>query len=596
MLQYPFDSEYLLKKKKTIKKQLLTQIAASGEIPLQKRIAILGGSTTYNVRLMLELFLLDYGILPEFYESEYGQYWEDAMFPNEELERFRPDLIYVHTSSRNLTEFPELTDTKAAIEEKLERQYTHFEQMWDRLRSVYHCPVIQNNVERPYYRLLGNKDVSDLHGKTNFTERFNQRMYEYARDREDFYINDLAWLQAEYGIKKWSDPFYWHMYKYALAVPAIPDLAFSIARIIKAIYGKNKKALVLDLDNTLWGGVVGDDGAENLAIGPEVPMGQVYSEIQSYIKEQKQLGILLTVASKNEYENAMEGLKHPDGVLRPEDFLVIAANWEPKSENLKKIAGELQILPDSLVFVDDNPAERELVKAQLPKAAVPDFSRAEETIGILDRNGFFEAVTWSEEDAERNERYKENSRRKELEGKYKDYREYLKDLDMKGEIRPFAPVYMARIAQLTNKSNQFNLTTRRYTQSEIEAKAADDSYLCLYGRLSDRFGDNGVVSVVIGRQEKKELHIELWIMSCRVLKRDMEYAMMDALVERSRKKGVEKLVGYYYPTPKNAMVKSFYKLQGFTCAEQDEKENSRWEFVIPTNYTPKNTVIQLESV
>lgn len=588
-LEYPFDGEYLLRKKKSIRRELLSR-----EIPyLKKKVAVLGGSTTGNVILMLELFLLNYGIQPEFYESEYNRFWQDAMFENKELEEFKPDIIYIHTGYRNITEFPRPAQDGEEIQAMLEREYGHFEEMWNRIARVYGCPVIQNNFEYPFYRLLGNKDASDIHGRVNYITRLNMRFYEYAQKHENFYINDINYQSADYGLEKWSDSFYWHMYKYAPAVPAIPMLSFNIARIIKSIFGKNKKALVLDLDNTLWGGVVGDDGPENLIIGPETSMGQVYSEFQEYIKAHKDIGVLLNVDSKNDEENAMAGLNHPDGCLKPEDFIVIKANWQPKDVNFTGIAKELNILPESLVFVDDNPAERHIVRNRTPEAAVPELDKVENYIKILDRSGFFEVTGFSSDDLKRNEMYRENREREKAEASFSNYGDYLKSLGMKALIRPFEPLYMARIAQLTNKSNQFNLTTRRFTQAEIEEAAASGDTITLYGKLEDRFGDNGVVTVVIGRRVGDTLHLELWLMSCRVLKRDMEYAMMDELVKHCRKKNITLIKGYYYPTAKNGMVKEFYGQLGFTKTAEDENGNSEWEFAVTGDYMEKNYVIEV---
>lgn len=589
-LEYPYNGELLYQNKKKLKKQLLAQIDEKS--CLHKKIAILGGSTTRDIKLMLELFLLNYGIKPEFYESEFNQYYQDAMFPNQELEEFAPDVIFLHTSFRNITQFPVLSDASEAVEELLQAEYCKYEKMWTRLAQVYHCVIIQNNFEYPYYRMMGNKDASDIHGKVNYITRLNLKFYEYAQQTANFYIHDINYLSAQYGLEAWSDPFYWHSYKYALCVPAIPDFAFSVAKIIKSVYGRNKKAFVLDLDNTLWGGIVGDDGVENLVLGHETSAGQVYCAFQEYLKSYKEFGILLNIDSKNDYDNAIAGLNHPAGVLRPDDFITIKANWEPKDRNLVQIAKELNLMPDSMVFVDDNPAEREIVRAQVPGAAVPDMPIEPAYYArTIDRSGFFEITSLSEDDTKRTAMYQENARRAREEAAFENYEDYLKALCMKAEIKPFAPVYMARIAQLTNKSNQFNLTTRRYSQAEIEKLAADGNYITLYGKLEDKFGDNGVISVVIGHQTGEVLHIDLWIMSCRVLKRDMEYAMMDRLVEMAQEADISEIRGYYYPTAKNRMVKEFYSLQGFDKIEEDQQGNSQWSLQLTEGYQKKNHVI-----
>lgn len=594
LLEYPFDGQVILRKRKTIRRELL-DVPGNGAAFIEKHVAILGGSTTHDIKEILELFLLNQGIAPVFYESEYGQYWQDAMFENEQLRAFHPDVMYIHTSNRNIRRFPEPADTAEAVDALLKQEYDHFLAMWEALRSTYHCPIIQNNFEYPFYRLLGNRDASDIHGRVNFITRLNLKFYEYAQLHQNFFIHDINYLAADYGLEKWSDPFFWHMYKYALCMDAIPALAFSVSNMIKSLFGKNKKALALDLDNTLWGGVVGDDGVDNLELGQETSLGQAYTEFQQYLREQKNRGILLNVISKNERENAIAGLNHPDGILRPDDFISIKANWEPKSENLLQMAEELTLLPESFVFVDDNPAEREIIRQQVPGAAVPAISKVEHYIQVIDRSGFFEVTNFSLDDLQRNKMYRENLIRTQLQRSFADYSDYLRSLDMSAVIRPFESIYMSRIAQLTNKSNQFNLTTRRYTQDEIAQIAGDSNYLTLYGKLNDRFGDNGVVTVVIGEIKGVRLDIILWLMSCRVLKRDMEFAMMDEVVSRCSEMGVEEIYGHYYSTAKNGMVRDFYEKQGFAKLSETSDGSSEWKLDLRKGYTKKNHVIQVNA-
>lgn len=592
-LEYPFDPEQVLKKKKSLKKALLEDGSSSF---VEKKIAILGGETTQNIKYVLELFLLNNGIKPEFYESEYNQWFEDGMFENEELKSFAPDLIYICTCVRNIANFPAVADSMEAVQAKLDAAYSRYEGVWNHIAATYSCPIVQNNFEYPFYRLMGNKDASDVHGRVNFVTRLNMKFYEYAQSHDNFFICDVNYISASYGLEKWSDPFYWHMYKYAVAVPAIPYLSFNVANIIKSIFGKNKKAFNLDMDNTLWGGLVGEDGADNIEIGQETSVAQTFSEFQEYLKLHKQLGVLLTVNSKNDEANALSGLARPDSVLNKDDFVSIKANWNPKSENLKETASTLNLLPESFVFVDDNPAERAIISGQIPGAAVPDVTTPEHYINIIDKSGFFEVTTLSKDDINRTEMYIENAKRNELQASFSNYEDYLLSLEMKGEIKAFAPAYMSRIAQLSNKSNQFNLTTRRYSQAEIEEVAADGKHITLYGKLEDKFGDNGVVSVAIGKIDddcSEVLDIELWLMSCRVLKRDMEFAMMDEFEKAAKAAGIKKIRGFYYPTAKNAMVKEFYGLQGFTKASEDEQGNTVWEYVIPDVFEPRQKAIEI---
>ncbi len=587
LFSYPLNSAEILKGKRRLKKALL----ADGTCRIKKNIAVLGGSTTNDIVDILELFLLDNGIEPTFYQSEYAQYWQDAMFENEHLKNFAPDIIFIHTTTRNLDRFiPNITDSVERCQQLLVDAKAHFSSMWKRLETVYRCPIIQNNFEQPSYRLLGNSDVANIHGKTYFVQQMNAFVSEYAVTNNSFFVHDINYISACYGLDRWSDPSFWYMYKYALSLNAIPEFAYNLSNIIKSIFGKNKKAFALDMDNTLWGGIVGDDGVEALELGSETPAAQAFTEFQEYVKKHKDIGVMLTVSSKNDHDNAIAGLKHPDSVLSPDDFIIIKANWEPKNLNIAAIARQLNIMTDAIVFVDDNPAEREIVRQSLP-CAVPEISAVEQYIKTVDRCGYFEVTALSEDDLKRNEMYKANAMREQEMSSFEDYGKYLESLSMVGEIAPFAPVYIQRIAQLTNKSNQFNLTTKRYTAEEISAVSEDGSYIDLYGKLTDRFGDNGVVSVVIGKIENDVLHIELWIMSCRVLKRDMEFAMLDALVDRCKEQGIEEIRGYYYPTAKNSMVKELYKTFGFELVS-DDNGNTVWKLKTK-GYTKKNRYINI---
>lgn len=561
--QYPIDTKTLLRKKKSLKREL------SDRSRLRKRIAVLGGSTTNEIVEQLDLFLLYYGIEAEFYQSEYGQYWQDAVFGNEELDKFHPDILFIHTNWRNIMCFPEITDAVDVIDGKLQTEYLRFETMWDSLTAKFCCPIIQNNFDRPNYRLLGNMDISDVHGRSNFIVRLNQRLYTYKTEHSNFYVNDLDFLAADYGYSKWDSASYWHLYKYAMCLDAIPYVAESVAKIIKSIFGKNKKVLALDLDNTLWGGIIGDDGVEGIAIGPEVPRGQIYSEFQEYCKAQKSIGAILAVNSKNDEANALAGLNHPDGILRPNDFVSIKSNWEPKNQNLMRMADELALGIDSFVFVDDNPAERAIV-GQISTVSIPTMDAVENYIKVLDHCGYFEVTSLSQEDAMKTELYHARAQAVKSQEVFTEYGEYLDSLSMTATIRRFEPIYIQRIAQLTNKSNQFNLTTLRCTEDDIRAMSGDEKCICFYGKLEDKYADNGVVAIVSAEQDGEELHIRLWAMSCRVLKRGLEDSMMNRLVAEAKTRGIKRIFGYYYPTEKNGMVRDFYQIMGFKVKSDAE--------------------------
>lgn len=591
ILEYPFDSKLILRKKVSIKKKLIE----SRDIWTQKKIAVLGGSTTSEIIDILELFLLNSGIKPEFYESDYGQFWYDAVYQNEKLIHFHPDIVYIHTSNRNIKKYPSITDNKEDIEQAIEAEYQFYKNIWDTLYSKIGCIIIQNNFEMPFYRCLGNSEACDMHGKINFLNKINEKFYEYYNQNTYFYINDINYLSATYGLEKWSKPLDWYLYKYSLDASAIPTLAHNIANIIKSIYGKNKKSLIVDLDNTLWGGVVGDDGINHIQIGQETPMGQAYFEFQSYLKELKNLGVILNINSKNDFDVASSGLNESDSILKMSDFVSTQINWDSKDNNTRKIIDELNISEDSFVFIDDNPAERELVKRSFPNIAVPVMDSVEKYINIIDKSGYFEFRSVVQDDIERTEMYKSNLQRQKMKEKYLNYDEYLESLEMEAEIGKFSDKYLSRITQLINKTNQFNLTTMRLTESEVRKVACSEKAICIYGKLKDKYGDNGLISAVIGEICEDSLDITLWIMSCRVFNRRMEYLMMDTIVNMAKEYKLSYIIGRYRKTDRNCIVKDFYGNCGYKKMEEDADGNIVWRLSIES-YKVQNKCIRMVNI
>lgn len=590
IFDYPLDCAYLLQKKRRIKRELLQK---QGLIP--KKVAIMSGSTVGEVKNMLELFLLHHGIEPTFYEGGYGLFFENLMFDDGSLAAFAPDILYVHTSVHNLNAWPQIGDDAAAVQQVLDGEFARFEGA-AKAGLNFGCPVIINNFDLPTFRLMGNRDASAEQGRVRFVRRLNEKLAALAETTPNLYINDLAYLQASHGMDAFSSQTAWYAYKYAVGMDCIPYLAQSVANIIKSLLGKNKKALALDLDNTLWGGIIGDDGPEGIVFGNESPEGMAYTAFQEYLKELSKLGILLNVCSKNEEHLAAEGFTRPDSVLKKDDFLCFKANWDPKHLNIAAMAAEINILPESFVFMDDNPAEREIVRQQLPGVTVPELTAPEDYIAAIDRGGYFEVTTLSADDQKRASMYKQNLERAQQQQSFGDYSDYLKSLEMTGELGSFDAPHAERITQLINKTNQFNLTTRRYTAAEIDALVGNAGYITLYGRLVDKFGDNGLVTALIGQITGPVLDIQLWIMSCRTFKRQLEHAMFDQLVATAAAAGVTKIVGHYYPTAKNLIVKEFYATIGFVKTAEDEAGNCTFEFTAFDGYTPQCDVMKIERV
>ena len=589
MFSYPLDHNYILRKKKSIKKALL----AEDRHFYKKNIAILGGSTTAEIKNILEIFLLNNGIEPNFYESEYNKYYEDAFFGNKSLHDFEPDIIFIHTSNVNIIKYPSLTDDEETINNLLNAEISKFKSIWKSLEK-YDCAIIQNNFDLPIDRILGNLDSYDIHGKTYFINRLNQKFARNAKEIKNLYINDINYLSSYIGIKQWFDKSLWYKAKYALSMEAIPELAFNISKIINSIFGKAKKCLVLDLDNTCWGGVIGDDGLNGIHIGSETALAEAYTSFQKYVKGLKDRGVSLAVCSKNDFANAKEGFIHPDSILSFDDFISFKANWDPKHQNIIDIAKEINIGIDSIVFIDDNPVERDIVNSQIPTISVPNVgNNIVHFIDHIDKNGFFEPISLLQDDINRNEYYKCNKQRAEEEANHASYDDFLNSLNMEAEIKSFNAIHLERITQLTNKTNQFNLTTKRYMSGEIESISNDDNYIKIYGRLSDKYGDNGLIAISIGRIENQSCHIDLWLMSCRVLKRDMEFAMLDEMVKKCKEKNIMELVGYYYQSPKNSMVADLYKTFGFSLSDENG-DDTIWKLDI-TNYTNQNKFIGVKN-
>jgi len=584
--------DQILKVRKALRQKL-----SSAEGLREFRIAVLGGSTTNEFVNFLELLLLSNGFRPVFYQSEYGQYYEEAVHGTEALADFMPEVVYIHTSYRNVQTMPPINCSEADLPLYVEAELGRYREIWGALEAGVGCQVIQNNFEIPPFAILGNMDAVVSGGQGRFFQHLNLGFAQEAARRRHLLLQDVQGISARFGLKHWFDWNRYFAYKILLTAEANLELARSTTSLAKAMYGRSRKVLVLDLDNTLWGGVIGDDGLDKIQIGRETPVAEAYTAFQEYCLSLRNRGILLAVCSKNDEEIAKAGFDHPSSILKLEHFSCFKANWETKHENILAIARELNLGVDSFVFADDNPAERAIVAAQIPGIAVPDIGDdVTRYASILEQGRYFEPASLSLEDIERAKLYADDSRRLSLRGKFANYGEYLDSLDMTAEISTFQSVYLERITQLTNKTNQFNLTTRRYTLAELESIAKGAGFIALYGRLVDRFGDNGLISVVVGRRERDELHMDLWLMSCRVLKREMELAMLDAIADRALQVGITVVYGYYIPTKKNGVVSDFYSKLGFCLSGPDTagpyEGPSVWKLDL-AGYQPRNRHIKV---
>ena len=442
--------------------------------------------------------------------------------------------------------------------------------------------MIVNNADHPGYRSLGNLEGSAAWSRLGLIRRFNVLLPERIPDGATVF--DLEWLASEYGVRRWSEPRWWYLSKNPFAPEATGVVAHAGASLIAGIRGRQRKCLVLDMDNTLWGGVAADDGFEGIRIG-DGPEGEAFEQFQRYLQALKGRGVILCVCSKNNEEIAREVFgKRTEMVLSLDDFAMFVANWNDKAANIRHIAGSLNIGLDAVVFVDDNVGERALVRRELPSVCVPEMpADPSEYRRVIDQALLFETVRVSEEDRIRADSYRQNAGRQLAEAKATDLESFLKDLSMVSEWGLVGDEHVPRVAQLINKSNQFHLTTRRYTESQVKEFTESKKCRCVYFKLRDRFGECGLISVVIVRDVAGEHgavgEIDTWVMSCRVLCRGMERFVLTAIAQVARSRGWSRLRGRFIATKKNKLVEGLYRDLGFRELEACEGE-SLWELAL----------------
>jgi FkbH-like protein len=452
--------------------------------------------------------------------------------------------------------------------------------LWETFRQKTNAIIIQNNFDIPETRLLGNMELRVPGSQSALLQALNSYMAQHLPDY--VLLHDLEYLSSYYGKRHFFDPRFYHYSKQVCSFEVLPAYAASLSSIVRATSGLGYKCLVLDLDNTLWGGVIGDDGIDRIVIGEGKPEGEAYLALQQYAKQLKDRGVLLAVCSKNDAANAKEPfLSHPDMVLHMNDIACFVANWDPKPDNLRRIAQELNIGIDSLVFVDDNPAERAIVRQMLPQVTVVELPEDPSLyVRALVEGHYFEAVTFSEEDRFRTDFYLENRSRDQLAQEITNVDEFLRELDMVAIINPFNDIDLDRIAQLISRSNQFNLTTRRYNRADLATLMQDATYVTRSIRLKDKFGDNGLIGVWIGRVEGDVLDIDTWLMSCRVLSRGVEQHLLNHIILFAQAHGIRRIKGTYIPTSKNGLVREHYAKLGFTSVSDEGETVTRWELPI----------------
>jgi FkbH-like protein len=535
---------------------------------------------------------LRHGLAIEIIEAPYGQTAQQALDPSSAINQARCDLVLLALDHRGLPAQPSLDE--AANGQALETALEHLRSLAEALTYFGGATVMLQTVPPPPEPLFGHRDRITGGAPAQFWRAFNETIAHWAQKNVAL-LFDAETLAAQIGSETWHDPRGWFSAKLPFAQSLLPLVGDHVARLIAAQRGKSRRVLVLDLDNTVWGGVIGDDGMDGIVLGQGDARGEAHLALQQAALDLRARGVLLAVASKNEDAIARRVFReHPEMLLREEHITVFQANWTDKAANLEAIAKTLSLGLDALVFVDDNPAERERIRQALPMVAVPELPDDPALYArMLLSAGYFEAIAFSPEDRARASLYEANAQRAALEAQSGDLDSFLKSLDMVLQLAPFDPVGRARITQLINKTNQYNLTTKRYTEPLVAAAEADPNIFTLQGRLADRFGDNGMITVVIAHKKGAVWDIDTWLMSCRVLGRRVEEAVLAELVTAAKASGAHEIIGRYVPTPRNDLVRDHYEKLGFTRAEETPDGGSVWRLTLD-GWTPRETPIRVE--
>jgi FkbH-like protein len=560
------------------------------------RLAVLGSSTLVHLHAGIRVAALRRGMWVSTYENEYGQYFQELVDPASPLHRFRPDAVLFAFDARHLTAGLDVAADTGASEAALERILAKIVNCWRLAHRGFNCPVLQQTVVPALIPLLGSNEHRLPGSPVRLIARLNEALRERA-ETAGVHLVALDARAAQDGVCAWHDPMLWLRAKQDITPAAAPFYGDMVVRVLAALQGRSYKCLVLDLDNTLWGGVLGDDGVSGLELGNGSTAGEAFLAVQEYVAQLARRGVILAVCSKNEEANALAAFAdHPEMVLRRSDFACFKANWDDKAANLRAIARELNIGADALVFVDDSPFERNLVRRELPELAVPEIP--EDEPGLIPLTladaGYFEGLSVTADDRARAAHYQANQARRQLQSQATDLISYLRELKMQLVWRRFDRAGLGRIVQLVNKTNQFNLTTRRYTEEEVLMVMADPCALGLQLRLLDRFGDNGVIAIVIGRFENgDDCCIDTWLMSCRVLGRQVEEATLGVLAEQARSRGARRLIGEYRPTARNSMVAEHYSKLGFTIIERETGGGHRAVLEL-ARFAPREIVVEVK--
>ena len=552
------------------------------------KVALLGDTATQVLSKAIVGYGRTCGINIELQEADYNQLDLQILNPASELYSSEPEFIVIFKSSQKLLKKYYKSDYEGKAN-FADTTISTLNQYIGTINQQINTKIILFNFTELPDMVFNNYGNKVPHSWIYQSRKLNYQLMELASNTDNVFIADIAAIQNRYGRVESFDPQIYIRTDIITSLKILPDVARSVMDIIQSARGKFKKCLILDLDNTTWGGIIGDDGIEHIQVG-SLGLGKAFTELQSWAKNLKERGIILAICSKNEDKTAREPFeKHPDMVLRLDDIAVFVANWENKADNIRYIQSILNIGYDSMVFLDDNPFERNLVRQELPEVTVPELPKdPAEYVPYLQQFNLFETTSYSSLDKDRTGQYQREAKRVGLQKNFGSISEFLENLKMEAIAKSFDKFHVPRIAQLTQRSNQFNLRTIRYSEKEIKDIINSDQHSSLYVSLKDKFGDYGLISLVILNKEKEGLFIDTWIMSCRVLKRDVESFVLNEMVRIAKEEGVSYLIGERLPTKKNIIVKDHYKNLGF------EERANKWYLAIDTYNNRENFITKKE--
>ncbi len=551
-----------------VSQRLLRTTVPEGVPEKAVRCALLGSSMVDHLLPALRVAALRRGFKLATYTNAYGQYRQELFDSASALHAFKPEFVVFALDARHVLGLAS-SDPSSILAE--------LSACWRKARQSLGCQVLQQTLLPLFPATLGNNEHRLTESLNALAARVNAGLRQ-AADAESVDLVAVEQNASFDGLPAWYDPALWYRAKQEIHPAAAPVYGDLVARLIAARQGRSFKCLVLDLDNALWGGVIGEVGVQGIVLGQGSPLGEAYLDFQRYARDLSRRGVILAVASKNEERHALAAFdSHPDMLLRRSDIACFAINWHDKAANLRWIAERLNIGLDAIVFADDNPFERNYVRHALSMTAVPELPEDPARFArcIADA-GYFEGVRITSDDAIRTRQYQENAQRDALKESSADLDGFLEQLRMELNWAPVNTDSLSRVVQLINKTNQFNLTTRRYAEAQVAALIDDPGTIALQMRLVDRFGDNGIIAVVIGRiVEETDLAIDCWLMSCRVLGRRLEQATLNLIAELAAKRGLKRITGEYLVTPKNELVRDHYAKLGFSLMESRD-DRSLW--------------------